>query len=609
VVAEIPAHRVRFELPLADHPRIDYFVKNFSGPGAYDFQRRLERSGRYVPLMKKIFAEEGLPEDLVYLALIESGFIEHAYSWARAVGPWQFIEGTGRIYGLDNDWWHDERRDPVKSTRAAALHLKKLYARFGDWYLAAAAYNAGAGTIQRAIRKTGSRDFFELARRKCLRAETRNYVPKFIAALKIVREPEAYGFHNLKYLAPLEFDTVTVPTSTDLEVIARLCGTDYKKIKHLNPELKRWCTPPGKSKYNVKIPSGLGATFEKKYAGLPVNERARFKRHQIRSGDTLGGLARRYNIRVRDIKVLNSIDNPRALQIGDNLILPMQDGYNRLPLDELQDDYKRSRRKTYRVRKGDSLWTIARRFDVSEKELRVWNRLGWSNTIRPGQRLVVSTKAASSRRSPAAKGRYQVEYTVAGGDTLWDIGREFGVSAQDIRGWNNLAGNQVLHPGDKLTLHVNDLSRGRGLSPPSTSPAAADESRKEVYYQVRSGDSLWAISRKFGITTGAVQNWNGFSSGHVLRPGDRLLLKVPASLQSPLLTAAVPAKSPPSGPQPGGPLQKVVYQVRSGDTLWDIGQQFNVATRKIRHWNNLSERHVLRPGDKLTLHVAVDEKG
>jgi len=613
VAEEIPGHRVRFELPVADHPKVEHFVQSFSGPGAIGFQKRLERSGRYVPVMKEIFSEEGLPEDLVYLALIESGFIEHAYSWARAAGPWQFIEGTGRIYGLHNDWWWDERRDPVKSTRAAARHLKNLYGQFDDWYLAVAAYNAGAGTVQRAIRKTGSKDFFELSRRHCLRAETQNYLPKFLATLKIARDPEKYGFHDLDYHPPLVFDTVNVATSTDLEVIARLCDSSYKKIKLLNPELKRWCTPPGKRNYQVKIPSGLREQFEMKFAELPADERARFKRHEIKAGDTLGVLAKRYHIQVRDIVALNSIKNPRSLQIGDSLILPLKEGYSHLPLDELGDDYKRSRRKTYMVRKGDSLWEIARKFDVTEKDLRVWNTLGWSNTIRPGQLLVVSKKGSVPSKGRSSKGRYRTEYTVAAGDSLWDIGRKFGVGSRDIQTWNNLSKGQILRPGDKLTLHVDELPEGNNLSlvsaaKASSETAVASEPHKKVVYQVRPGDNLWDISRKFGVTTRQVQSWNGFPSGHILRPGDRLILHVAESLQSPLLSRVAEVKSVPQT-EAGGALQKVIYQVRSGDTLWGIGRQFNVATREILDWNNLSDQHVLRPGDKLTLHVAADEKG
>ena len=613
VVEEMPGYRVRFELPIAEHPKVDHFVHNFSGPGFNGFQKRLERSGRYVPVMKGIFSEEGLPEDLVYLALVESGFIEHAYSWARAAGPWQFIEGTARIYGLHNDWWWDERRDPVKSTRAAARHLKKLYDRFDDWYLAVAAYNAGAGTVQRAIRKTGSRDFFELSRRNCLRSETQNYVPKFLATLKIARAPEQYGFNNLDYHPPLAFDTVGVATSTDLEVIARLCGSSYKKIKLLNPELKRWCTPPAKKNYQVKIPVGLQDEFEKKFADLPADERAKFKRHQIKTGDTLGALAKRYHIQVRDIVALNSIKNPRSLQIGDNLILPLKEGYNRLPLDELKDDYKRSRRKTYRVRKGDSLWEIARKFDVSEKNLRVWNTLGWNNTIRPGQLLVVSKKGTVPKKSRSPRGRYQVEYKVAAGDNLWDIGREYGVGSRDIQAWNNLSHGNVLRPGDKLTLHVDKIPEGKNLSlvadsKPRSKVAAVGEPTKEVVYQVRPGDTLWDISREFGVKTRDIQSWNSFSSRYILRPGDRLTLHVVESLASPLLSNVAEAKSEPPV-EAAGPPQKVIYQVRSGDTLWGISRQFNVATREILYWNNLPNQHVLRPGDKLTLHVAADEKG
>jgi membrane-bound lytic murein transglycosylase D len=213
----LPAE-ISFDFPVVKNDKVLYYVDYFSGPAQKVFKRWLERSARYLPMMQKVFADEGLPQDLVYLAMIESGFNNRAYSWAHAAGPWQFIEGTGRLYGLDNDWWRDERRDPVKATRAAARHLKDLYNYFeGDWYLAVAAYNAGSGKIGRAVEMYGSRDFWQLSHGSYLKPETKNYLPKLLAALLIAKEPEKYGFIEQEYLPPFDFETVKVPTTTDLE--------------------------------------------------------------------------------------------------------------------------------------------------------------------------------------------------------------------------------------------------------------------------------------------------------------------------------------------------------------------------------------------------------
>ncbi len=384
------------------------------------------------------------------------------------MGPWQFIESTGRRYGLKNDWWHDERRDPEKATRAAAHFLSDLYKSFdGDWYLAVPSYNAGPGKLRQAVKRYKTRDFWEICRGKYLKTETKNYLPKLLAVLIIAKQPEKYGFTDLEYQEPIAYETVPLPSSTDLEVVARLSGADYKLIKKLNPELKRWCTPPAAKKYQVRLPDGTQAAFSEKYAQLPKRERANYVRHKIKSGDTLLALSHRYGVRVQDIKSLNSIRNARAIQIGTNLIVPLNpDSSGSKPLAALKDDYKRSRRSSYTVRSGDSLWKISRKFNVTEKQLRVWNRLGWSNTIRPGQRLVVSSKAAKSKtvkvKSAAVKRSgplTKVVYKVRPGDTLWDIGREFAVETREIRSWNNLAENHVLQPGDSLTLHVSS-SRG-----------------------------------------------------------------------------------------------------------------------------------------------------
>jgi membrane-bound lytic murein transglycosylase D len=503
---------VEFDLPVVENDKVRYFINYFTGQARQGFTRWLERSGRYLPMMQKVFAEEGLPQDLAYLPMIESGFNARAYSRARAVGLWQFMESTGRIYNLHNDWWKDERRDPLKATRAAASHLGDLYRRFGDWYLALAAYNAGAGKVDRAIRMFGSRDFWQISRGRYLKTETKNYLPKFLAALIIAKEPAKYGFVDLNYHPPLAYDTAELPGSTDLDIIARLCNVPYEEIRDLNPELKRWCTPPGVAGYPVRLPAEKEETFLGQYAEIPPDRRANFRRHRIRSGDTLGGLAARYRIRTRDIVALNGIRNPRTLRIGRDLILPLRPGATLAP-DVLEDGYVRNRQRSYKVRKGDTLWDIARKFRVSTGQLCAWNGLNRRGVLRPGQVLKVA---------------------------------------------------------------------GNGGRPVST--------RKGVKYRVRSGDTLWDIARKFRVTTGQLCAWNGLSKRGVLRPGQVLLVAG-------------------SGGQDVSGQEKVVYQVRSGDTLWDIGRRFNLKTRDIIRWNNLKANAVLRPGDRLTLMLSGDRRG
>jgi membrane-bound lytic murein transglycosylase D len=472
---------VNFELPLGEHERVDEFVRRYTDSYAGTFQRRLERSGRFVPLMRKIFAEEGLPEDLVYVAMIESGFQENALSWAQASGPWQFMESTGRLYGLKNDAWRDERRDPIKSTRAAACHLKNLYQQFGDWNLALAAYNAGAGKIQQAIRDTGSSDFWAISQGKCLQNETQEYVPKFLASLKIVREPERYGFDDVSYQDPLIFDTVTVNTATDLAVIARLCSTSLDEIRELNPELKRWCTPPGLSSYQVRIPPGTAEQFKKRYAALSEEQRGRFKRHKIKRGETLLAIARHYHLSTTDILELNHISNPRLLRVGAVLVLPLPEGGPPVFVAEVKQKPVRTGSATYVVRQGDSVYQIARTFGISQEELVSWNRLGRRSLIHPGQTLVVTrgsapkTAAKAAKKAPErtsrqaavektaqqrdSKGR-KVVYHVRSGDTLWKVSRQFKVATQDILEWNHLSDQHVLKAGEDLTLHLDGEEKG-----------------------------------------------------------------------------------------------------------------------------------------------------
>jgi len=307
-----------FELPVSDIPltlnsKVEYFLYYFQTGGKPSFSRWLSHSSRYIPMMKEILKREGMPEDLVYVAMIESGFQMHARSWANAVGPWQFVSDTGRRYALRIDQWIDERKDPVKATTAAALYLKELYGLFkGDWYLAAAGYNAGENKILRAISMYNTSDFWEISRGSYLKRETKEYVPKLLAAAIIAKDPARYGFTDIAYLTPIEYDTVTIPTRTNLDLAAKLSGTTYETIKELNPDLRHWCTPPNYPDYQLKIPKGSKQQFEAEFAKVPENqrftERVLYSRYRAGRKDTLKGVARRFGASPATLAELNGLN-------------------------------------------------------------------------------------------------------------------------------------------------------------------------------------------------------------------------------------------------------------------------------------------------------------
>jgi membrane-bound lytic murein transglycosylase D len=449
IVPAEPAIRLAepaYDIPMDLNTKVLDYVEIFQTSRRRGFEAGLIRSRKFEAIMKPIFTEFGIPTDLYYLALIESGFNPKAYSRARAMGVWQFIASTGRLYGLRRTDWLDERRDPEKATRAAARHLKDLFDEFGSWPLAFAAYNAGRGRVQRAITKAGTNDFWSLD----LPAETRNYVPAFFAALIIAKDPERYGF-QLEYeqLEPTEI--MEVGGGTRLSLVAALCRTSVDTIQDLNPELRKTTVPPG-GKYALKIPAG-------------------------RTEDLVAGLA----------KVPSG--RSTAGQTG------------------------------YRVAPGDTLFSLAQRFGTSPDAIREASRMKGSD-LRPGQELVIPGLRLVEAPIPRAPGRVVVSstvpqsYRVRSGDSPWSIARRFNIPLDDLLAWNDMSTDTVLSVGQAIALR----------DPGATGPATARTSRSGRTYEVRRGDNLWQISRKFDTPMEELRRLNGFGPEHDLKPGDRVIL-------------------------------------------------------------------------------------
>lgn len=315
------------EIPIVVNKSVQSYIKYFQTRGRKHFERWLDRSQDYMALLRGILRENGLPEDLSYIAFIESGLNPRAKSRAKAVGMWQFIKGTARLYGLRVDWWIDERMDPEKATYAAAKYFKNLYDQFGSWYLAAAGYNAGEGRVRRVVRKHKTEDFWVLASRKrSFARETKNYVPKYLAAMLIAKDPASYGFDAQEDGEGIAYDKVKVSQATDLRVIADASETSLAEIKRLNPELLRWFTPPNYPDYEIKIPSGKTEVFEENMSKVPPSERVSFLAHKIRRGDTLSRIARRYGTSVKPILYINNMSarDKRRLRPGTYIMIPVR---------------------------------------------------------------------------------------------------------------------------------------------------------------------------------------------------------------------------------------------------------------------------------------------
>ncbi|MBP6941121.1 MAG: LysM peptidoglycan-binding domain-containing protein [Syntrophorhabdaceae bacterium] len=447
-----------FDIPIVFNDAVKYNIQWFTGEKRKVFGNWLKRAKQYVPVIKEILRKNGMPEDLVYLAMIESGFNPKAYSTAKASGPWQFIYGTGERYGLKVNYWVDERRDPEKSTVAAAKYLRDLFNQFGCWYLAAAGYNAGERRIERAIEKHNTNDFWELVKYNTLPRETREYIPRLIAAAIIAKDPERFGFGSITYDQPVQFAELKVPGGTPLSAVAKAASLDLDSVRSYNPEIIRGITPPNLELYAIKLPAPVDKEEFADNLKTAMSGQRKIKSlitYKVRKKDTIAKIAKRYKVKSEDICLVNGFENIPDVRPGMKIQIPKYTGPTRMKAEAEKSAVKtriaskpakaaqetalpqQKKQKDYHVvKKGETLVSISGKYGINVASLRSMNNLK-NDKVYPNMKLKL---AGHSQKKQAQKARYHV---VKKGETLGSISSKYGTDVASLKSLNKLKSNRI----------------------------------------------------------------------------------------------------------------------------------------------------------------------
>lgn len=587
---EIPKNDITgFAVPLPYNEYVERAINFFMGKGREHLERWIYRSGKYFPMMRKIFKEEGVPEELVYLSMCESGLQPKASSWKKAVGLWQFIKGTGSLYGLRVNWWYDERMDFEKSTRAAARHMKDLYAELGDWNLVLGSYNAGVGRIYRGIRRNGSTDYWEI--RKFLPRETRNYVPQYVAVTRMLLNPDQYGFYNIQIADSLTYDVGEVNDCVDLEVLAKCAETDVETLRELNPELLRGCTPPGVTGYRLRIPIGKKEVFAQNYALISPDEKKHWALHKVRKGETLASIAKKYGLSSSVLRETNSIKSNKKLSVGSSLQIPLT------PSDVAEID------------------KVPFEYNPEPKKM----------SFGKGKDAVLAEAKANFSKSPkyakqtlkAPKGKERLTYSVKRGDTIGHIAEWYGVRASDIRNWNNIAYGRYIKTGQELTIWVDQakasvlrkvddmtLVQKEGLKQGETpngdvlaSRVSSSRPKKEqgwVNHTVKAGDALEKIASDYGVSVSDLKSWNGLRTNKIVVGQSLEIYNEPEERTKIIATQPRESRSQAakeSSTNNHGAANKT-HRVKSVETLSEIANAYGVSIRELMQHNKLRSQKI-----------------
>jgi membrane-bound lytic murein transglycosylase D len=478
--AEAEIKSTHSDLPLMMTDQVAGYISYFSGRGRGVFERAYARSGRYHDMIVKTLKQEGVPQDLIYLAQAESGFHPLAVSRVGARGIWQFMASRARGYGLYHNMWVDDRQDPEKSTRAAAHHLKDLYDQFGDWYLAMAAYNSGPGTVQAAVKRTGYADFWELYRRNVLPKETRNYVPIILAVTIMAKNPSQYGLNQVAMEQPADSDTVTINYPVDLRLVAECVNSTPDELQDLNPSLLR-VTTPREGEFTLHLPAGTKDQYQTAIAAVPSDMRLWWRYYTVHSGDTVASLARTYRVTAKSIEEANHLDGPE-LETDAKLVIPIAPGKH-----PQSDNATYARRITrYKVRRGDTVETVAENFGVSPQMLRRWNGLRGDSLS--GRKVLALHLPITPTSQDVASSKSRAKHTAPKTETA------------------------STKPPATKSAEIERLTAQR------------DEPATILHHKVKTGETLYSIANLYKTTVAALKRDNRDVS--VIRPGMILIIQL-----------------------------------------------------------------------------------